>query len=117
MKLRWALLPVLGAAAYFAVFGGQYSLLDLRRIEHERRDEATRLVKARAEVARLKARADSLEQDSGAIERLAREKYGLIRDGERLYRFAAPDSGAPRPAADSAAAPAPDPAPPSTGRH
>jgi cell division protein FtsB len=46
----------------------------------------------RAEVARLQARADSLATDSAALERIAREYYGLIRDGERLYRFVEPDS-------------------------
>lgn len=101
MRLRWVLVPVLGAAGYFAIFGGQYSLLDLHRIEQERADAAGRLVRARADVARLKARADSLEHDSAAIERIAREKYGLIRDGERLYRFVPPDSGSRRPGADS----------------
>jgi cell division protein FtsB len=35
----------------------------------------------------LRSRADSLQKDPGTIERVAREKYGLIRPGERLYRF------------------------------
>ena len=30
------------------------------------------------------------------LERLARERFGLIRDGEVLYRFVPPDSGAAR---------------------
>jgi cell division protein FtsB len=46
----------------------------------------------------LRAWADSLEVDSATLERIARERYGLIRDGETLYRFADPDSLA---AADS----------------
>jgi cell division protein FtsB len=39
-------------------------------------------------VDRLRSRRDSLLHDTATIERIARERYGLIRDGERLYRFA-----------------------------
>jgi cell division protein FtsB len=45
------------------------------------------LAEAEAEVARLRARVDSLEHDSATIERIAREKWGMIRPGERVYRF------------------------------
>ena len=39
------------------------------------------------QVAALRARADSIQNDSATLERIAREKYGLIKEGERLYRF------------------------------
>lgn len=104
MRRRWILLPVLGVAGYFAVFGGEYSWLDLRRLEKERRAQETAVKATRKDVAALRAHADSLERDSLALERLAREKYGLIREGERLYRFA---DGATTPGATaSPAAPA-----------
>ena len=86
-----ASLVVLGAA-YFLFFGGEYTFLDLWRLEREQERAAAELQAVRAEVADLTARADSLATDSAALERLARERYGLIRDGERLYRFAEPDS-------------------------
>ncbi|HET9984932.1 MAG TPA: septum formation initiator family protein [Longimicrobiales bacterium] len=112
MKLRWVLAAVAGVAGYFAVFGGEYSLLDVRRLEKEREKEMEQLDSTRAEVKRLEARADSLEKDSATLERIAREKYGLIRAGERLYRFAGGSAAAPA-AADSAVPPAtrPEPAP------
>jgi hypothetical protein len=65
---------------------------------------------SQAEVESLRARRDSLLHDSGAIERVARERYGLIRDGERLYRFA--DS----PADSAAAAARHDDAPGTAGQ-
>jgi cell division protein FtsB len=68
-------------------------------VRAERALEAQRLEQNRAEVAALRARADSLLRDSATIERVARERHGLIREGEKLYRFVA-DS------ADSSAAPA-----------
>jgi cell division protein FtsB len=99
LRLRYALgALLLAGAAYFALFGGEYSLLEVRRIRAERESERVRLEDVRAEVDRLEARVDSLEHDSATIERIARERWGLIRPGERLYRFAEPDtsSGPPR---------------------
>ncbi len=103
MRKAWILLPVLGAAGYFAFFGGEYSWLDLRRLERERKAQEAAVRATRQEVKVLRARADSLERDSLAVERLAREKYGLIRDGERLYRFAPSAAGATSPAAETLA--------------
>lgn len=96
MKPRWILGAMLlaGAAVYFALFGGDYSLLELRGVRSELELERQRLADVQAEVERLRARVDSLENDSATIERIAREKWGMIRPGERLYRFdeALPDT-------------------------
>jgi len=60
--------------------------------------ERQRLADAQEEVERLLARVDSLENDPATIERIAREKWGMIRPGEKLYRFedAAGDTTASR---------------------
>ncbi|HSL71175.1 MAG TPA: septum formation initiator family protein [Longimicrobiales bacterium] len=97
MKLRWILAVVFVlAAAYFALFGGDYGYFEVRRLAQEQAREEARLRELRGEVAGLRARADSLEHDSATLERLAREKYGLIRDGERLYRFVDSAKAKPR---------------------
>ena len=85
---------LLAGATYFALFGGEYSLLELARIRRERGLEAERLGALRAEVESRAAYTDSLENDPATIERMARERWGLIKPGERLYRFdeSAPDS-------------------------
>jgi cell division protein FtsB len=41
-----------------------------------------------AEVDSMSARADSLRNDPLTLERLVRERHGMIREGEILYRFA-----------------------------
>lgn len=97
---RIALALVAGAGIYYALFGGEYSVFDVMRLEKRAVAEQARLDSLRLEVARLEARADSLENDSATIERIARERYGLIRPGERLYRFVEEDSAE----ADSGAA-------------
>jgi cell division protein FtsB len=102
LKLRVLLgVLLLAGAAYFAVFGGEYDAFDLRRVRQERALEEQRAAELAVDVERLRAWRDSLDTDSATLDRIARERYGLIRDGERLYRFAPADSTAPR---DSAAA-------------
>lgn len=86
-----AWIVVLGAL-YFLLFGGEYTFLDLWLMEREHEEEVQELEAIRVEVDRLKQVADSLATDSAALERLAREQYGLIREGERLYRFVEPDT-------------------------
>lgn len=78
------------AALYFLALGGEYTFADLWRLQRQHRQETRALDSLRSEVQRLQTRTDSLENDSAAVERIARERYGLIRDGERLYRFVGP---------------------------
>jgi cell division protein FtsB len=87
MKRWWLMVPLIGGAIYYAAFGGEYSLMEARKLERERGREEQRLVQTRREVAALRARADSVEHDAATLERIARERYGLIKEGERLYRF------------------------------
>ena len=74
-------------ALYFFLFGGNYTFLDLWRMDRTLEAEVGELDDVRAEVQALQLKADSLATDSVVLERLAREQYGLIREGERLYRF------------------------------
>jgi len=88
MKGRYVLGAILLAGAtYFAFFGGEYSLLEIARIRHQKNLERERYDSVQRDVARLQATVDSLENDGPTIMRIARERWGLIREGERLYRF------------------------------
>ena len=82
---------VLGAvgcvAVYYALWGGEYSAFDLRRLRGERVEKAAELAETRAQVDSLRAYAALLERDEATLERVARERFGMIRDGETLYRF------------------------------
>lgn len=92
MRLKRFLLPVaLGLAGYFALFGGEYTAPEVARIREARDQEAAELARLRHEVDSLRALVDSLETDPAMLERLARERFGMIRDGEILYRFAEPE--------------------------
>jgi cell division protein FtsB len=94
-RVRRVILPaLLGLAAYYALFGGEYSLLELRKAREEIREQESQLTLLRAQVDSLRARADSLENDSATLERIARERFGMIREGEILYRLAEPADSA-----------------------
>ena len=73
--------------ALVAVLAGEYSTPDwltLRRQLGEERDSVGVL---RLQVDSLARVARALESDPATQERVAREQFGLIRNGEILYRF------------------------------
>ncbi|MFQ5745778.1 MAG: septum formation initiator family protein [Gemmatimonadota bacterium] len=74
-------------AGYYLLFGGGISALGLRELGREERAARARLDSLSAVVDSLGLRADSLETDPAAIERTARNEYGLLRDGERVFFF------------------------------
>jgi len=95
VQLKRFILPALiGLAAYFAVFGGEYSLLEVRGARAEREDLERRLAEVERANDSLRAWGDALEADSATIERVARERYGMIREGEVLYRITPPPDSA-----------------------
>jgi len=77
-------------ALVFAVQGGEYSTwhwLQLRRTE---RREAAAVEALKDAVDSLQKAAVALETDPRVQERVARESFGMIRDGEFLYRVVPP---------------------------
>ena len=86
--MKRLILPALiGLSVYFALFGGEYSVFEVRRVRAERVELEERLVALEQTNDCLRAWAEALQSDSATIERLARERYGMIRAGEVLYRF------------------------------
>jgi cell division protein FtsB len=89
---RWAILAGLGFALYFALQGGEYGILDLRKLRGEVARESTAVVQLRALVDSLDRVARAVEQDPRAQERVARERFGMLRKGEFLYRLVPTDN-------------------------
>ena len=76
---------VLGGIA-FGFFGGEYSTLDWWQLTRQVAEEDSAIARLRTEVDSLGTWADKLETDPATQERVARELFGMIRDGELLYR-------------------------------
>ena len=83
-----ALLVILGAIQYAFNSGSrdQYHILkdELYRIQELNRD----LVH---DNERLRLQINGIENDDRYLEQVARQEFGMIRKGEMLYRFDAPD--------------------------
>jgi len=83
-------LAIVGMALVFAVQGGEYSVwnwLELRRAE---RHEIAAVEELKAAVDSLEKAAVAIERDPKVQERVARESFGMIGDGEFLFRIVPP---------------------------
>ncbi len=90
---RWVLPAVAGVALYFALFGGEFTVFDVRNARQDIARAQDELAELRRETDSLRAWADSLQNDPVVLERIARERFGLIRDGEYVYWPVADSTG------------------------
>jgi cell division protein FtsB len=90
--VRWLGLAVFLAAVAFALLGGEYSTLDLITLTRQAREEALKVAELQRTVDSLAVAARALERDPRVQERVARESFGMIRQGEFLYKLVPPDS-------------------------
>jgi cell division protein FtsB len=93
---RWAALVVLVLAVLFALQGGEYSTLDLLKLERQTAGEGAEVARLQREVDSLTRVANAIEHDPRVQERVARESFGMIRKGEFLYKLVRPDSATGR---------------------
>lgn len=93
---RWLGLAAFLAAGAFALLGGEYSTFDLITLTRQAREEALKVAELQRTVDSLAVAARAIERDPRVQERVARESFGMIRQGEFLYRLVGPDSTASR---------------------
>ncbi len=70
-----------------AVLAGEYSTIDWLKVRSQLSQERDSVESLRAQVDSLARVARALENDPATQERAAREQFGLIRNGEILYRI------------------------------
>lgn len=92
---RLLLVGVLVLAAHLAVLGGDFSVFEAREAEARLETRRAEIRAVRQEVDSLRAHIQALRSSDEALERFARERYGLIRDGELLYRISDPAEAEP----------------------
>jgi len=69
-----------------AVWGGEYSTADWLTMRRQLAEERDKVAVLQVEVDSLAKAAKDLETNPAVQERVAREEFGMIRDGEILYR-------------------------------
>ena len=88
LKNRKRLILVVGAVAL-----SLYLLFDnkgiVKRIDLEiqRKDMAAKVEAAQQETKQLQAQLKALQGDKKTIEKIARERYGMAREGETIYKI------------------------------
>jgi cell division protein FtsB len=86
--LRWVVLIGVPFLVY-ATFSSK-GILQRIRLEKEKTQWLEKIEQARVEQQRLQQQARALEHDTspgGAIEKVARERYGMVREGETVYKL------------------------------
>jgi len=91
-RAGWAALAALVFALYFGIQGGEYGTTDLLALRRQEAGERSQVVRLRWVVDSLEREATAIEHDPRVQERVARERFGMIRRGELLYRLVPPDS-------------------------
>ena len=89
---RWAALVALVSLLYFAVQGGEYGTTDLLALRRQEVGERTQVERLKMVVDSLQRAAVAIERDPRTQERVARERFGMIRRGELLYRLVPADT-------------------------
>jgi cell division protein FtsB len=70
---------------YLVTFSNK-GILKRVSLENDKRVMEEKVRQAQTELQRLQDQSRALDRDGKAIEKVAREKYGMIRDGETVYR-------------------------------
>lgn len=77
---------VIGIPLVLFLMFGSHGIVQRLRLENQKAELEAKILQAEAETKRLQAESKALDGDKKAIEKVAREKYGMAREGETVYR-------------------------------
>ena len=83
-SIRFTLLLVVPIVS-FITFSNK-GILQRVNLENQKKEMQAKIRQAQQEQLQLQVQSKALENDPKAIEKVAREKYGMIREGETVYR-------------------------------
>jgi cell division protein FtsB len=83
---RMVIALVVGVPILLFVLFGNRGIVQRFRLQSQKAEIEQKVLEAAAENRRLQAESKALDADKKAIEKVAREKYGMIRDGETVYK-------------------------------
>ncbi len=91
-KYKGALIACVVALVLFviAALGGDHGLVHLLRLRSEQADLEHMAFELQQSNEHVRQRIRRLESDDWYIEKLARERLGMVKNGEIIYRVAAP---------------------------
>lgn len=83
---RFGLLLLVGLPIAGYVLLNPHGLIQRMRLEMAKKEVLEKLKNAEIEQQRLRDLSTKLETDKRTIEKVAREKHGMLREGETVYR-------------------------------
>jgi len=83
---RRTVLIAIGLLVFLYCFFDNKGILARIRLEQQRKAMIEQVHADSVEIRKLQAQMKALEGDKKTIEKIAREKYGMVRDGETVYR-------------------------------
>jgi cell division protein FtsB len=86
--LYWVLGSILLVSLFIIFFVlGDYGLYHIYELKQEKKALEAQMVQLRIEYDSLKAEKQRLEVDLDYIEQIAREKYRMAKEGEKVFRI------------------------------
>jgi cell division protein FtsB len=79
-------LVVIGLPLVLYLLFGSHGVIRRAQLTSEKQELEQKIRNAEEETRSLQAQSKSLDGDKKAIEKVAREKYGMIREGETVYK-------------------------------
>jgi len=83
---KYAVLVTILAFLFIVLFS-EHGLLDYIKLKRQVSAINQSIGKLQSENVQLKAQVDRLQKDDKYLEELARQKFGFIREGEKVYRI------------------------------
>lgn len=83
-KGRKFLFLILTIAILFYIFGGRFGLISLIKLKREENRLSARLTRLKAEKIIMESSIYRIKNDPDYVEKLAREKLGMIKKGEKI---------------------------------
>lgn len=81
------LLLLLAVFVVYSFFSGPYGSLRLISLFKEKKEVKIEIKELEAEIMDMEQRKEKLENDSFYLEKEAREKLGMAREDEKIYKF------------------------------
>lgn len=69
----------------YVVFGNR-GIVQRIRLQQQKAELEVKIREAEEETKSLQSQSKALDGDKKAIEKVAREKYGMVREGEKVYK-------------------------------
>ncbi len=83
---KYAVLVAVLAFVFIVLFS-EHGLVDYIKLKRQLSAVSRSIGKLESENVQLKAQVDRVQKDDRYLEELARQKFGFIREGEKVYRI------------------------------